>query len=175
MSKNLTPREATKAAIERQAEHIERLRTDHAAGRATKAQLDEAVAHGVELYRKALEPGQRLVASFADGHLTEYEPLPASFVPATAERRSAPTGNQKPANPSTAAHRARLANATKELHIWHLRRAALAANDLADAQERMNTPHQAKQAPAQPTNPQALDISIGLKLRHMARTLNDRN
>lgn len=174
MSKNLTPRESLMAAIERQQALIDRLTEAQKVGRASQAQIDEATRHATELYRNALGPGRRVVASFADGVLTEFEPVPESFVPATAERRSAPTGNQKPASTSDG-HRARLANATKELHIWHLRRAALAANDLADAQERMNTPHQAKQAPAQPTNPQALDISIGLKLRHMARTLNDRN
>ena len=139
MSKNLTPREATKAAIERQAEHIERLRTDHAAGRATKAQLDEAIAHGVELYRKALEPGRRLVASFADGVLTEYEPLPEVFIPATAERRSAPKGTRTPSNTPTAAQRAKLAAATKELQSWHQRRAQRAAQALADLESRLTT------------------------------------
>lgn len=139
MSKNLSPREAAKAAIERQAEHIERLRTDHAAGRATKAQLDEAVAHGVELYRKALEPGRRLVASFADGVLTEYEPLPEVFIPVGAERRSAPKGTRTPASTPTAAQRAKVAAAAKELQAWHQRRAATALKALADLESRLNT------------------------------------
>lgn len=176
MSKHLLPREALMGAIERQQDHIERLRTDHAAGRATKAQLDEAVSHCHELWRKALLPAtSRPIASFANGVLTEYAPLPEAFAATASHRRSAPLTTQKPATASTASHRARLSNTTKELHLWRLRRAAQAAHDLADAQERMSAPRELKQATARPTNPQALAISIGLKLRQMARTLNDRN
>lgn len=107
-----------------QENYLKRLRSEYAAGRIEWKELEIAMTTHQDLLQRA-------------GLATDPAQKPTA--PMAAERRAAPKGTRTPASTPTAAQRAKAAKAAKELKAWHQRRAAKAAQALADLEARLTT------------------------------------